>query len=208
MLAVATTANAAFMDITRPGDPIALVNGVNELDGDAGPPPANEQVARAIDDVGQKYLNFLDLNSGFSVTPSLNHRVVTGVRFYTANDAEVRDPASYQLFATNEGLDAPAASWLAIASGNLALPSGRNAGGNAVVIPPEGNLAAFNQEVTFANTTAYKHYRVVFPTLKDAASANSMQIAEVELLTFVPEPSCALIGGLAMAFGALRRRRS
>jgi hypothetical protein len=151
-------------------------------------------------------LNFLDLNSGFSVTPSFNSIPVTGIRFYTANDAEPRDPASYQLYGTDVGRDAPLSDWTVIASGNLALPSGRNPGGAAVSIPPEGNLAAFHQEVSFSNDIAYEHYRVVFPTLKDAVAANSMQIAEVELLG-VPEPSSALLAGLAAGLLALARRR-
>ena len=38
------------------------------------------------------------------------------------------------------------------------------------------------QKVHFANATAYRSYRVIFPTVSNAATANSMQIAEVELL--------------------------
>ena len=37
--------------------------------------------------------------------------------------------------------------------------------------------------ITFENDVAYMYYQVLFPTVRDAASANSMQIAEVELLT-------------------------
>jgi hypothetical protein len=40
----------------------------------------------------------------------------------------------------------------------------------------------FGQKLTFDNPWAYVSYRVTFPTLKDAAAANSMQIAEVELI--------------------------
>ena len=161
----------------------------------------------AINDIGQKYLNFLDLSSGFAVTPSgnPNNEPVIGLRLYTANDAEPRDPASYQLLGSNDGLDGP---WTAISSGNLELPAGRNDGGNAVSIPPTGNLAAFHQEVTFDNADPYAHYQLVFPTLKDAAAANSMQIAEVELLA-IPEPaSLALlaIGSLLMFAGRRRTR--
>ena len=36
--------------------------------------------------------------------------------------------------------------------------------------------------VNFANAAAWSSYRVLFPTVRDAAAANSMQIAEVELL--------------------------
>lgn len=199
--------SAGLIDITRPGDAIELVNGFNQgPDTDVGPPPAGEVVSHAIDDVGQKYLNFLDLSSGFKVTPSANpgSLPVTALRLYTANDAEPRDPASFQLLGSNTDLNGP---WTAIASGNLALPAGRNAAGNAVVIPPTGNLTAFYQEIAFTNDLPYNHYQLVFPTLKDAAAANSMQIAEVELLV-VPEPaSLALLGLGGLALLAARKRK-
>ena len=199
------TVSGAFIDITRPGDPIALVNGINQGDGDAGPPPANEPVEKAIDDVGQKYLNFLDLNSGFAVTPSANpnSEPVIGLRLYTANDSPERDPASFQLLGSNDSIDGP---WEAIASGNLALPEGRNDGGDAVAIPPTGNLGAIYQEVSFANDLPYAHYQVIFPTLKDAAVANSMQIGEVELLV-VPEPASLALLGMGGLLMLISRRR-
>jgi hypothetical protein len=198
--------SGAFIDVTRPTDPIARVDGLNQGDGDAGPPPATETVDHAIDDVGQKYLNFLDLDSGFAVTPSASGGLpVVGIRLYTANDVPTRDPASFQLAGSNG--DLANGPWEVIASGNLALPDGRNDGGNAVSIPPTGNLAAAHQEVLFDNDTVWEHYRIKFPTLKDAADANSMQIGEVELLA-VPEPAALAllaIGGLVMLVG--RRRQ-
>ena len=196
--------SAEKIDITRPGDAIQLVSGFNQDDGNAGPPPGSEGVENAINDIGQKYLNFLDLSSGFSVTPSFPQTPVTGLTLYTANDAEPRDPASYQLFGSNDTIDGP---WTAISSGNLALPSARNNGGNSVVIPPTGNAAAAHQTVEFENDTAYQHYRLIFPTLKDAVAANSMQIAEVELLA-VPEPASAALALVALLgmVGYLRRR--
>ena len=202
-----TVASAALIDITRPGDPIELVDGDNQNDGDAGPPPAAEGVENAINDIGQKYLNFLDLNSGLIVTPSANpgNEPVIGLRLYTANDAEPRDPASFQLSGSNVGTGGP---WDVIASGNLALPAGRNPGGNAVSIPPDGNLALFHQEVSFDNNTLpYDHYRLIFPTLKDAVSANSMQIAEIELLA-VPEPAGLTLVLLSLLGVATLRRRN
>ena len=189
-----TLVSAALMDITRPGDTIQLVSGVNQGDGDAGPPPANEGVENAINDIGQKYLNFLDINSGFAVSPSITSEPVVGLRLYTANDAAERDPASYQLLGSNDTIDGP---WDLISSGNLSLPAERNEGGNAVVIPPSGNLAAFHQELTFDNSSTYNHYQLIFPTLKNAASANSMQIAEVELLA-VPEPASLVLALFAV----------
>ena len=198
---------AALMDITRPGDAIQLVSGFNQNDDAAGDPPGAEGVENAINDIGQKYLNFLDLSSGFSVTPSQGaDAAVVGLRLYTANDQAPRDPASYQLFGSNDSIDGP---WEAISSGALALPDGRNDGGDTVMIPPAGNMDAFHQEVSFDNELSYSHYSLVFPTLKDANDANSMQIAEVELLAeVVPEPASAslILAGLLGICGMIRRR--
>ncbi len=161
-------------DITRPGDAIVLVNGQNDDDPDAGPPPAAEGVEHAIDDVTQKYLNFLDLGSGFIVTPSLGSTVITGARFYPANDAIDRDPASYEIWGSTSG---PNGDFTLIAAGDLDLPIDRNPGGQIAI-----DTSLFHQEVSFANNAAYTSYRVIFPTLRNAAAQNSMQIAEVELL--------------------------
>ncbi|MGH8245939.1 MAG: hypothetical protein ACREUU_05850, partial [Gammaproteobacteria bacterium] len=169
---------ALLTNVFAAGDPIALVNGVNDGDGNAGPPPANEGVEHAIDRLTQKYLNFLDLGSGFATAPSVGGTIAQGIRFYTANDAEARDPASYTLEGSVSGLGGP---WTMIASGPLALPSGRNPGGANPINP----ATQFNQLVEFSNCALYSSYRVTFPTLKNAAAANSMQIGEVELLGII-----------------------
>jgi len=200
----ASTVAVAQSDVTSPTDPVVIVNGVNDGDASAGAPPANEQPFRAFDNITQKYLNFLDLGSGISVTPGVGSTFVTGLRLYTANDAVERDPASYLLEGSNDGV-----LFTPISAGDLALPAGRNPGG----LPPADiaidPLVHFNQEVSFANATAYSSYRLTFPTLKDAALANSMQIAEVELLgRVIPEPSSiALVVGAAIGCGVMRRRR-
>jgi PEP-CTERM motif len=198
----------AQVDVTAPGDPVVLVNGTNDGDGNSGAPPAMEGVEHTIDNVRQKYLNFLDLGSGLIVTPSMGSTIITGARFYTANDAVERDPASYLIEGSTSGSGGP---WTSISAGALALPAGRN----ITTAPFSGTTpidpnADFLQSITFANTSAYTSYRVTFPTLKDAGTANSMQIAEVELLgVAIPEPSTiALVGtGLIGLVVALRRRR-
>src|SRR4030095_11479885 len=60
-----------------------------------------------------------------------------------------------------------------VTSGNLALPTGRGLTGTN----PLNNTNS--QTVTFTNTTGYKEYLVIFPTVKGAS--NSMQIGEVQL---------------------------
>lgn len=203
VLTWAPSAHAALIDVTTPGDAITVVNGVNDGDSFAGAPPWSEGVEQAIDNFGQKYLNYLDLGSGFIVTPTLGAggggTLVTGLRLYTANDSETRDPASYVL----EGALTAGGPFSVISTGALALPSERNSGG----LTP---LGAYFQELTFSNSTAYFLYRLTFPTLKDASASNSMQIGEVELLgvealNAVPEPMSVAL--LAVGLGALRARR-
>jgi len=178
LFAVSTAGTWAQTDVTVPGDPVVRVDGSNDGDPDSGPPPAAETEIHAIDDVGQKYLNFLDLNSGFIVTPAFGPSVVTGLRLYTANDFEDRDPASYVLEGSTTGDAGP---FTLISEGPLNLPSDRNPGGSFVPV--------FNQEISFSNTVAYISYRLTFPTLKDASAANSMQIGEVEFLGTAPTPT-------------------
>lgn len=194
-------ARAAIIDVTQPTDPVILVNGVNDGDSSSGPPPAAESVEHVIDNLGHKHLNFLDLGSGFIVTPQAGPSVVVGLRLYTANDADVRDPASYELAGSNDDPGDPGAmTWTLVSEGQLELPLGRNTDKGATMDPD----VHYNQLVEFANGTGYTSYRVIFPTLRDAGAANSMQIAEVDLL--VPEP--ATLGLLAAgALAALVRRR-
>jgi hypothetical protein len=160
-------------DFTFPGDTVAIVNGQNDGDADAGAPPAAEGFANAIDNTTNKYLNFLDLNSGFTVIPNFGPTVVTGIKLYTANDTEGRDPDSYKLEGSNDGTN-----WTVVNEQSaLALPAGRNPTGLPL------SAAQFSKTFNFANSTAWLRYRVTFPTLKNAGGVNSMQIGEVELLT-------------------------
>jgi len=161
-------------DVTQAFNPIVLVTGT-DTDTSTNAPPAAEGVERVIDNAGQKYLNFFEFDSGFIVTP-LGSTVVNGVRFWTANDSPDRDPASYKLEGSTAG---PGGPWTVISQGPLSLPAGRNAGGATTAL--RGGL---NQVVRFNNTTPYTSYRVTVPTVKNATAANSMQVAEVDLLSF------------------------
>ena len=207
LIGAGQSASAALIDITAPTDTILIVNGQNDGDTAGGNPPAAEGVANLINNNTTKYLNFLDLGSGAIINPALNAatggNVVTGIRFYTANDAEPRDPASYVL----EGSATPSGPFTLISAGPLALPSGRNPANTNPLDP--GTL--FQQTIEFPNLVKYISYRITFPTLKgagpgiDPAAANSMQIAEIELLA-VPEPGSLAVLGLG-ALGLLARRR-
>jgi autotransporter-associated beta strand protein len=144
--------------------------------------PDGESPDHAIDGVAQKYLNFGITNTGFLVNPTFNGgngSVISSMQLWTANDEEPRDPATFEIWGTNAALDFGATSFnmamdfTLITSGSLALPSGRGLTGTN----PLNNTNS--QTVTFTNTTGYKEYLVIFPTVKGAS--NSMQIGEVQL---------------------------
>jgi hypothetical protein len=123
--------------------------------------PGGEAAPKAIDGQSStKYLNFDKLNTGFTVTPKAGASVITGISLTTANDAPERDPATWQILGSNNGTD-----FEVIASGSV-----------------NANPARFRTEtMAFSNTKSYTSYKVVFPTVVNAAKANSMQVAEVAL---------------------------
>ena len=193
-------------DVTTPGDPITIVNGINDTDTASGPPPAAEGVTNAIDNTTNKYLNFIDYGSGFVVTPTGRTTngtlptVVEAIRLYAANDAPARDPASFLL----EGAATANGPFTFIAANNVSLGA-RNATGQPVTTENINNLNFVT--ISFPNSTPYFAYRVTFPTVANGASDIGMQVAEVELLgTVVPEPATLGLVGIG-ALGLLRRRR-
>ncbi|MEX2672908.1 MAG: family 16 glycoside hydrolase [Phycisphaeraceae bacterium] len=148
--------DAGLKNVIKPGNSVTAIPSGNTPDG--------EGVEHAIDgNAGTKYLNFEGANkpSGFEVVLD-GAAVVTALRLTSANDAPDRDPAAYLI----EGADSDGA-WTEIASGTIDRFRGRHA------------VQAF----TFDNAQAYERYRVVFPKVQNPDSANSMQIANVELLS-------------------------
>ncbi len=164
----------AGRDITAPGDIIqGLPNdGISQNDNHGW--PGNEPPHQAIDDrIDTKYLHFKGEiePTGFRVTPAVGPTVVTGLTFTTANDAEPRDPIEYELWGSNVSIDGP---YTLIASGDIVDFA------QATVWP---RRTINETPIEFNNTVAYEHYQVIFPVVRDPAGANSMQIAEVELLS-------------------------
>lgn len=154
-----------------PGDPILAV----DLDGFTfdSSYPAAEAPAMAIDnDVATKYLNFGEINSGLILTPAAGPSVATSLQLTTANDAPERDPASFELYGTNDPItsadnsEGMAENWDLITSGSLALPDMRDAPGDLF---------------TFANEAEYASYRFLVTGVKDEGAANSTQFAELQL---------------------------
>ncbi len=178
--------------------------------------PAAEPPSAAIDGTARKYLNFARLNTGVLVTPSFNGgngSVVTSLTLWTANDAENRDPGSYAIYGTNLTIagDGPFAlsNFSLISSGALALPAARN---NPTGTPeaPAPLLPDTFETVNFTNSTSYTSYLLLFPTVKDdpGGTANSMQIADIQLDGVVPEPATAGLAALSLGALLLRRRRN
>ncbi|MEY2409829.1 MAG: hypothetical protein QOF48_2499, partial [Verrucomicrobiota bacterium] len=167
-----------FAEFLMNTNAVGSTNGPNRIIPTSFNSPAAQQAYHAMDNnTNSKYLNFDKLNTGFIVTPGGPATVVRGIRLATAGDAPERDPATFTL----EGASSFAGPWTAIASGNTGL------GGTAL-----SNRLSFVPDVTFANSTAYASYRVLFPTVRDATAANSMQIAEVQLLD---ASSANILGG-------------
>jgi concanavalin A-like lectin/glucanase superfamily protein len=158
---------AGYMpDVTAAGD---AVQGVPN-DGDW---PGAETPDLAIDDdSATKFLHFKGEteSSGIQVTPAIGATVVTGLTFTTANDAVERDPVAFELSGSNDGIDGP---YTLIA------------GGDIVDFAQDEAWPRFTKNETpivFNNTAAYTNYQILITAVRDAASANSMQIAEIELV--------------------------
>jgi len=165
-------------DVTTPGD---TVQGIPSGLPCGGSPTANyspctELPPMAIDDnVSTKYLNFggnFDPGegpSGFRVAPSVSQTIVTGLTFTTANDAAERDPVAFELYGSNVSI---AGLYTLIASGEIVDFKG------ATAWPRFTKNAT---PISFVNNVAYDYYQVLFTAIR-GPSANSMQIAEVELI--------------------------
>jgi hypothetical protein len=125
--------------------------------------PGNEGPNNAFDNnPNTKYLNFDKANAG--VTVQLNTgRVVTGFTVTTANDFSGRDPTSYKLYGSNDGV-----TWVLIKEDSITLSDSR---------------FTTSSTISVANTTAYAYYFMLFPTTKAGQgcglNCDSMQIAEL-----------------------------
>jgi len=184
--ATSTTAHlyifSSLTAVTTPGDSISGYGG--------DPSGANENESFAIDGTTSKYLNKggnggspFKGPAGFVVRPSKGSSVVTGIRFYTANDATERDPADYTLEGSVDG----GQTYKTISAGLLSLPDGRNASG--LNIDP---LTQYVQQVMFSNTASYTTYRLYITNVKSASTSFGFQIGEVEILGTIDKASTNL----------------
>jgi len=159
-------------DVTAPGDAVQGDPNDGLMDGDNFGWPAAETPDLAIDnDVNTKFLHFKgELEAtGIQVTPAIGATVVTGLTLTTANDSPERDPVAFELSGSNDGIDG---SYTLIASGDI------------VDFAQDEAWPRFTKNETpivFSNSVAYTTYKIMFTAVRDATSANSMQIAEIEL---------------------------
>ncbi|HEX42421.1 MAG TPA: hypothetical protein ENN81_10245, partial [Phycisphaerales bacterium] len=166
MLVVYASGAAIAADVTAPGD---VVQGVPN-DGDW---PGGEVPAMAIDDnVNTKFLHFKGATqpTGIRVTPSAAGSIVDALTFTTANDAVERDPVAFEFYGSNVSIDGP---YTLIASGPIVDFAG------ATAWP---RFTKNTTPITFSNKTPYNHYQVLITAVRNPTGANSMQVAEIELL--------------------------
>jgi PEP-CTERM motif-containing protein len=181
------------------GDPTIAVDEIRAWNGSSY--PGGENPPKVLDQLSTtKYLNFGREGSGLIITNSGGPVTVGTMRLTTAGDAPNRDPATYELYGTNDPIQSVDNSnglggeiWTLISSGGLTLPAARQDSGTFVPI----NAA-----------TGYKSYKLIFPTLKNAPATNSMQIADVQFYVgSVPEPSTLALVVIGLAAVGLARRR-
>lgn len=135
--------------------------------------PSGEFFSNAFDgDPNTKYLNFDKLSAGVMLKLSQG-KVISQVQFTTANDSPERDPASFSLYGSND----TSGGWTLITSQLIALPN---------------NRLAVSPVYPINNTEAYVYYNITFPIVKDAFTANSMQIAEITLLYDENDPTSSV----------------
>jgi hypothetical protein len=89
-------------------------------------------------------------------------RPVSSVGFITANDSAGRDPMTFSLFGSNDGV-----TWFIITQNTPTQVS--------------TNRYAQSPITVLSNTTAYAYYFIQFPTMRNTGD-NSIQIGEIQLL--------------------------
>lgn len=135
--------------------------------------PFNHTAARAVDGSPlTRYENTGGANSGLILTSSAGPVLIGSFTLTTANDRPGNDPASWELYGTEDFITSAQNStgtmenWTLIASGALSLTDERLTESAAIPV---------------GATTPYTSFRLVFPTLKNApVAATGLQIGEVK----------------------------
>ena len=132
-----TGAGGTGSSILAPGNPILAIDSPASVQSVFS---LTESPSNILDgNPATKYLNYGGTNSGLIVTPFAGPSIATSFTLTTANDAEARDPASYQLFGTNDNIisleNTPGTleTWTLLSSGALGLPAARSTLGPTIL---------------------------------------------------------------------------
>lgn len=181
-VAVSASSSLAATKLLSSADNVIAVGG--KVKNNSNYPAAEAPGYLTDQDPNTKYLNGGQIYTGFIITPTFGATVIKSMQFNTANDAPERDPATYELYGTNEEIKSTDNSfgdqeaWTLISSGTLNLP--------------EERLTA-SEFYSFENEVSYTSYRMVFPTLK--GTGVSMQIGDVQFYEMAnPNPDVGDIG--------------
>lgn len=158
LLLVASPAYADLINVRLEG----TTNNIIQYQATSTNSPAGEQAPKAFDgSPNSKYLNFDKQNMGVGIKLNTG-RPVSAVGFMTANDSPGRDPMSFTLYGSNDGVN-----WTALAEHQ----------------PTQVSTNRYTQSpITYlTNTTAYAYYFIRFPTMRYDGE-NSIQIGEIQLL--------------------------
>ena len=124
--------------------------------------PGSETSPKAFDGTPTtKYLNFDKQNMGVGIKLNTG-RPVSAIGFITANDSPGRDPMTFSLYGSNDGLH-----WFIMTKDTPTLVS--------------SSRYTQSPTISLTNTTAYAYYFIQFPTMRNTGD-NSIQIGEIQLL--------------------------
>ncbi|MFI3181264.1 MAG: Ig-like domain-containing protein [Methylococcales bacterium] len=122
--------------------------------------PTGEAVEMAIDgNPNTKYLNSGKTNTGLTVTFS-TATIINSIKLTTANDSPERNPSSFSIY----GINANNPPQIVIENQQITLPN---------------TFKTTSDYYSFSNSTAYSSYKIIFPTIQNSSTADSMQIADI-----------------------------
>lgn len=128
-VAVSASSSLAATKLLSSADNVIAVGG--KVKNNSNYPAAEAPGYLTDQDPNTKYLNGGQIYTGFIITPTFGATVIKSMQFNTANDAPERDPATYELYGTNEEIKSTDNSfgdqeaWTLISSGTLNLPEER-----------------------------------------------------------------------------------
>ena len=155
-----------LVDITSPGN--TIYGHPTDMDW-----PGSESPLKALDndiETNYRHKKGEDQPTGFVVNPS-KKKVVNRLTFTTADDAPERDPVAFEFYGSDG--DTYTGPWTLIASGTI---------DDFNQETPWPRMAKNETPVVFDNDVAYKNYKLLITEVRDADEADSMQLAEVELI--------------------------